>query len=64
MLAAMGRGVNRAAHIHFIVKASGILSRYVVDKDGVLDPNRMRPRIELRDEDELGIQAEMAMPAT
>ena len=47
----------------FIVKASGILSRYVVDKDGVLDPNRMRPRIELRDEDELGIQAEMAMPA-
>jgi beta-ketodecanoyl-[acyl-carrier-protein] synthase len=47
----------------FIVKASGIRSRYVVDKVGVLDPDRMRPRIELRDESRLGVQAEMAMPA-
>ncbi len=47
----------------FILKASGIQSRYVIDKAGVLDPKRLRPRIELRDEDELGVQAEMAMPA-
>jgi beta-ketodecanoyl-[acyl-carrier-protein] synthase len=47
----------------FIVKASGIKSRHVVDKAGVLDPDRMRPRLPVRDESELGIQAEMAIPA-
>ena len=47
----------------FILKASGIRSRFVVDKAGVLDPERMRPNLKLRGEDELGIQAEMAMPA-
>ena len=47
----------------FIVKASGITSRYVMEKSGVLDPDRMRPRLELRAEDQLGLQAEMAMPA-
>jgi beta-ketodecanoyl-[acyl-carrier-protein] synthase len=47
----------------FIVKASGIRSRHVMDKVGVLDPDRMRPRLETRSEDQLGIQAEMAMPA-
>jgi len=47
----------------FIVKASGIESRYVMEKSGVLDPDRLRPRLETRSEDELGIQAEMALPA-
>jgi beta-ketodecanoyl-[acyl-carrier-protein] synthase len=47
----------------FIVKASGIQSRYVIEKAGVLDPNRLRPHLALRGEDELGIQAEMSMPA-
>ena len=47
----------------FIVKASGIRSRYVMEKQGVLDPTRMRPLLEMRGEDELGIQAEMSMPA-
>jgi beta-ketodecanoyl-[acyl-carrier-protein] synthase len=47
----------------FIVKASGIESRYVMEKSGILDPARMRPRLERRREDELGIQAEMSMPA-
>ncbi len=47
----------------FIVKASGIQRRYVMEKSGVLDPARMRPRLETRGEDELGIQAEMSMPA-
>lgn len=47
----------------FIVKASGIHSRHVMDKVGVLDPDRMRPRLERRGEDRLGIQAEMALPA-
>ncbi len=47
----------------FIVKASGIRSRHVMEKSGVLDPTRMRPRLDTRAEDDLGIQAEMAMPA-
>ncbi len=47
----------------FIVKASGIRSRHVMEKSGVLDPTRMRPRLDTRSEDDLGIQAEMAMPA-
>ncbi|MDO8390928.1 MAG: beta-ketoacyl-ACP synthase III [Actinomycetota bacterium] len=47
----------------FIEKASGIKSRYVMDKEGVLDPLRLRPRLALRGEDELGLQAEMALPA-
>ncbi len=47
----------------FIFKASGIESRYVMDKAGVLDPTRLAPMLEMRDETQLGIQAEMAMPA-
>ncbi len=34
-----------------------------MDKVGVLDPDRMRPRLAGSDESQLGIQAEMAMPA-
>lgn len=29
----------------FIEKASGIKSRFVMDKDGILDPQRMAPRL-------------------
>ena len=47
----------------FIVKASGIHSRYVVEKTGVLDPERLRPHLPLRSEGELGIQAEIAVAA-
>ena len=47
----------------FILKASGIASRHVMEKSGVLDPERMRPHLPLRTEDELGVQAEMSMPA-
>lgn len=45
----------------FIVKASGIQSRYVIDKTGVLDPARMFPHIPERPDDQLGIQAEIAV---
>ena len=61
---AAGTAVARAIpDEEFILKASGIRSRHVIDKEGVLDPKRMRPNLRLRHEDELGIQAEMAMPA-
>jgi beta-ketodecanoyl-[acyl-carrier-protein] synthase len=47
----------------FIEKASGIKSRFVMEKSGILDPERLRPHLPLRGEDELGVQAEMALPA-
>jgi len=47
----------------FIVKASGIQRRYVIEKEGVLDPERLRPHLPLRGEDELGIQAEICVAA-
>ena len=47
----------------FIEKASGIKSRYVMDKVGVLDPERLRPHLPTRTEDEHSLQVEMALPA-
>jgi beta-ketodecanoyl-[acyl-carrier-protein] synthase len=49
--------------VEFIEKASGIKSRFVLDKAGVLDPARMAPRIPERGNDELSIMAEMAVKA-
>ena len=49
--------------VEFIEKASGIKQRYVVDKAGILDPTRMRPRIPPRPDDELSLSAEMAVAA-
>lgn len=47
----------------FIEKASGIKARYVYDKTGILDIDRMRPLIPERSEDELSHQAEIAVYA-
>ncbi|WP_207060791.1 beta-ketoacyl-ACP synthase III [Motiliproteus sp. SC1-56] len=47
----------------FIVKASGIHSRYVIDKKGVLDPEIMAPRLPERPDDELSILAEIGAKA-
>ncbi len=47
----------------FITKASGIRSRFVVDKSGIVDPDIMRPVIPERSNDELSILAEMAVTA-
>lgn len=47
----------------FIEKASGIKSRYIYQKKGVLDLDRMRPDIPVRDNAELSDQAEMAIHA-
>ena len=47
----------------FIEKASGIKRRFVLDKAGVLDPERMRPRLPERGNDELSILAGMAVKA-
>jgi beta-ketodecanoyl-[acyl-carrier-protein] synthase len=47
----------------FIEKASGIKSRYVMEKSGILDPLRMTPRIPERGDDEISLQAEMCVAA-
>ncbi len=47
----------------FIEKASGIKSRFVYVKDGILDPERMTPSIPLRAENELSDQAEISLTA-
>lgn len=47
----------------FIEKASGIKSRFVYVKDGILDPDRMTPQIPLREETDLSDQAGMALAA-
>jgi beta-ketodecanoyl-[acyl-carrier-protein] synthase len=47
----------------FIEKASGIRSRFAYVKDGILDPDCMRPRIARRSDDEISHQAEMSLNA-
>jgi beta-ketodecanoyl-[acyl-carrier-protein] synthase len=49
--------------VAFIEKASGIERRYVMDKTGVLDVGRMRPRLPLRSQDEPSIQCEISVEA-
>ena len=49
--------------VEFIEKASGIKSRFVLDKAGILDPARMAPNIPERSNDDLSIMAEMAVKA-
>lgn len=47
----------------FIEAASGIRQRYVVEKSGVLDPMRMRPRLTPRADDQLSLMAEVCVHA-
>lgn len=47
----------------FIVKASGIEARYVMDKAGILDPETMHPRLSERADDDISIMAEIALDA-
>jgi beta-ketodecanoyl-[acyl-carrier-protein] synthase len=47
----------------FIEKASGIKSRFVVQKSGILDPDLMRPVIPERSNDEISILAEIGVKA-
>jgi beta-ketodecanoyl-[acyl-carrier-protein] synthase len=64
--AAIGRGEVEAlieSSSAFIERASGIKSRFVIDKDGILDPQRMVPRIPERSNEQWGILCEMAVAA-
>lgn len=48
----------------FIVKSSGIHNRYVIDKEGILDPDVMHPLMRQREDDEPSLMAEMALDAS
>lgn len=47
----------------FIVHASGIRERRVLFADGILDPERMAPRIPARPDEQLSVQAEFGLAA-
>jgi beta-ketodecanoyl-[acyl-carrier-protein] synthase len=47
----------------FIEKASGILARYVHDRTGLLDPERMCPNVPDRPDDQMSVQAEYGLRA-
>ncbi len=49
--------------VEFIEKASGIKQRFVIDKAGVLDPTRMKPRFAPRRDDEISLMAEIGAHA-
>ena len=48
----------------FIKKVSGIEKRYVMDKEGILNPERMMPSLKERTNDEPSLQAEIAVKAS
>jgi len=53
----------QTSSVEFIEKASGIKSRFVVDKSGLIDPDVMRPVIPERPNEALSVLAEMAVDA-
>lgn len=62
-IAAGKRTALSPSSAEFIEKASGIQRRYVQDKSGLTDPERLCPNIPDRAEDQLSIQAEYAINA-
>lgn len=64
--AAIERGELEAlseSNAAFIEKASGIKSRFVMDKAGILDPQRMKPHLPERTNDQWSILCEMGVSA-
>jgi beta-ketodecanoyl-[acyl-carrier-protein] synthase len=49
--------------VEFIEKASGIKSRFVMDKAGILDPDIMTPQLAERPNEQISILAQMAVTA-
>lgn len=54
---------KRTSSSEFIEKVSGIKSRYVMDKVGILDPLRLAPQIPERPDEALSLQAEIGAEA-
>jgi beta-ketodecanoyl-[acyl-carrier-protein] synthase len=62
-IAAGERAAIPHSSVEFIEKASGIRQRYVLEKAGVLDPTRMKPRFAPRPDEALSLMAEIAVDA-
>jgi len=62
-IAAGRREPLQHSSVAFIEKASGIKSRYVMEKAGILDPERMCPRIPGRPDSEPSLQCDMSVAA-
>ena len=62
-IAAGDRTALTPSSVEFVEKASGIKSRYVMDKAGVIDPTVMRPAIPERPNDEISVMAEIGVAA-
>ena len=62
-IAAGTREAKGQSDADFIKSASGVEQRYVLEKEGVLDPARMYPRFEERSDDEPSLMAEIAVDA-
>ncbi|MGK9156072.1 beta-ketoacyl-ACP synthase III [Acinetobacter radioresistens] len=54
---------RRGSSAEFVEKASGVKRRYVSEKTGILDPKRLRPRLQERADDQLSLQAEWGVIA-
>ena len=64
--AEISAGAVEALHhssAEFVEKASGIKSRHTIDKEGILDIDRMMPKIEPRANDQISVLAEIAVLA-
>ena len=63
---AIAQGEQQAlqhSSVEFIEKASGIQQRFVLEKSGILDPERMYPHYPQRGDEELSLMAEIAVAA-
>jgi beta-ketodecanoyl-[acyl-carrier-protein] synthase len=58
-----GLALLAGSSAEFIAHASGILSRRVHTRDGILDPDRMTPRIPARGDGEMSVTAEFGVAA-
>jgi beta-ketodecanoyl-[acyl-carrier-protein] synthase len=59
--AAAGEPLLQKSNTEFILYASGVKERHVLVLDGILDPERMAPRIPPRDDSELSVMAEFGV---
>lgn len=58
-----GKAPLQHSSSQFIEHASGIKTRHMLDRDGVLDPERMAPRFPERPDDQLSLMAEFGLAA-
>jgi beta-ketodecanoyl-[acyl-carrier-protein] synthase len=59
--AAKGQDLLQKSNSDFIVYASGVKKRHVIEREGILDPARMAPRIPARPDDALSLEAEFGL---